>query len=142
MFSYPESTDVGAKYDKKTYNYRSQSLKHDPTVPVDMKVNKGLKEGLFMKPTYNTIDDTYQDPYKLGKYNYHNNTNKQPLFVEPWRENGKNGQVFSRFEYIAPEVADKTVKNKKTDKNNENINFEDEETTGNQCHSRQGLVVT
>lgn len=103
-----------------------------------MKVNKHIPNGLFMKPAYNTINDTYQDPYKLGKYSYQNNTAKNPVFVEPWKSTHKNGQVFSRFEYISP---DETKNFKKTIKNGE-IGFEEETENGNQQAIKQNKLVS
>lgn len=91
-----------------------------------------------MKPTYNTIDDTYQDPYKLGKYSYQNNTTKNPVFIEPWKETDKNGKAFSQFEYIAPEIGDKGAPFRRLDGAGScNVGFSEENEMGNQ----QGTAV-
>ena len=106
-----------------------------------MKVNRRMADGIFMKPVYNTINDTYQDPYKLGKHGYHNNTTKRPVFVEPWHTTGKNGQVFSRFEHKLSEVGSKTKDDARNGKSTGNVEFLQEEENGNQCTRQIGVVV-
>lgn len=93
-FSKPISINLLNSYKKRKYDYRSQSLnKESQNLQKTKKTlnsikpfitNKFTKFKQFSKPLYNTINDTYQDPGKLGKFNYKNNQFKTPICVKPW----------------------------------------------------------
>lgn len=76
-FSKPVSINLLNSYKKRKYDYRSQSLHQEKSQNSKYHITKKKKEKPFLtnkftkfkqfsKPLYNTINDTYQDPGKLG----------------------------------------------------------------------------
>ena len=94
-----------------------------------------MQKELFSQPGYNTIHDTYQDPYKLGKYSYGINQNKEPIFIEPWKATKKSGDIFSKFKYVNP--IDPVTKTKQTMNQQHGFEFDKENGTTSQNISKK-----
>ena len=87
-----------------------QCIYNNPNFPINQKIVRGhasskeLNKNVstnnpkagknediyFSVPSYVTIGDTYQDPFKLKKFNYHNGTMARPKTITAWRPSDVN----------------------------------------------------
>lgn len=66
------------------------------------KMVKGRNDDtLFSRPGYVTIGDTYQDSYKLQKYDYRVGKSVEPSGYNNWHRSTSTPGVFSRFPYLS-----------------------------------------
>lgn len=76
LFSHPVSINLLNNFKEYKQNFRKDFVhggnKNEPKKAV-FSVGAKTHYPVFQSPVFNTINDTYQDPGKLGKFNYQNN---------------------------------------------------------------------
>lgn len=101
-FSKPPPLCMNDPYNTKAHKYRGDK---NSELRKNMSTNKtknGKNDDIYFSvPSYVTIGDTYQDPNKLAKYNYVNNSSYRPQTITAWRPSNVNKtNVVPPYPYI------------------------------------------
>lgn len=106
MFTCAPPLCLNDPYSDKPFRYRGPSVGSSKDLEKKNISICNPKKGnyndiYFSVPSYNSIGDTYQDPFKLAKYNYHNGNTSRPKTITAWKHTDVNKtSIKAPYDYV------------------------------------------